>query len=112
MNENFKIGKKLKVLIATKYKSNKLFAEKHGMNYTQLSNYLNDNVPPSLKLVGIVLNDFPEVDLNWLLREAENAELNHLNETNADYKRPMDNDEIIDKMEGLISALRLNLAQK
>lgn len=105
-----KIGEKLRLVIKKEYKSLKTFAEKIDINYNQLSNYLNDYQKPSIDFLDRFIKEFPNTDLNWLLREG--AEDFGVKEKNFRYKSPMKNDEIIDEIEELLNELKSNLAQK
>lgn len=102
-------GEKLKVLIKTKYRTVGDCAEKLDVNYTQLSQYLNGR-QVSTEFLFKVINEFHETDLNWLLRDDVPAE-NSVQEPVAVYKKPMENAEIIEKMEQLLGDLKSQLPQ-
>ncbi|AXP79220.1 hypothetical protein CJ739_120 [Mariniflexile rhizosphaerae] len=103
-------GEKLKVVIKKKYRTIGDCADKFGMNYTQLSQYLNGK-KISIEFLSKVIEEFPDVDLNWLLRDNLDEEY-MVNENQAGYKIPMKNEEIVDKTIELLTDLKLQLTQK
>ena len=58
---------KLKQLIKSKYDRLGDLAEKFDMNYSQLSQYVNGK-KVSIDFLNKIIQEFPEADLNWLLR--------------------------------------------
>ena len=86
---------KLKRLIKTKYGKLSDLAEKFDMNYTQLSQYVNGK-KISIDFLTKIIQEFPDVDLNWLLRND-----NILREGVEPYKRALTDKQIIDKIEEL-----------
>lgn len=103
-------GEKLKVVIAKKYRTIGDCAEKFGMNYSQLSQYLNGR-KVSIEFLTKIIDEFPDVDLNWLLRDDDSAK-HMVNDANATYKIPMKNEEIIEKTIELLTDLKLQMSQK
>ncbi len=91
---------KLKQLIKTKYSKLSDLAEKFEMNYSQLSQYVNGK-KISIDFLTKIIYEFPEVDLNWLLRNDD-----ILHEGITPYKSPLTNKQIIDKMEVLLADLK------
>ncbi|WP_417200069.1 helix-turn-helix domain-containing protein [Bizionia sp.] len=106
-----KLGDKLRVVLEKNGYSVKAYSKKTGINYTQLSQYLNNKRKPSIEFLDTFFNEFPEVDLNWLLRDSESAE-NFVMEQSEKYVTPINNDDIIKRMEYLLSNLKANLSQK
>lgn len=106
-----KIGDKLRVVIEKDHKSMKAYAEKTGINYSQLSQYLNNTRKPSIEFLDSFFKEFPEVDLNWLFRDSQSAE-NFVMEQSENYVSPIDNTDIINRIEYLLGNLKTNLAQK
>ncbi|OBQ56066.1 helix-turn-helix transcriptional regulator [Tamlana sp. s12] len=104
-------GTKLKPIIKHKHKTISAFAEKNGINYTQVSQYLN-NRTPSMEFLEIVMREFPEIDLNWLLREDNAHSFFLLNEPDEKYEIQMSNEDIVIKIEKLLDVLKSNLSQK
>lgn len=98
---------KLKQLIKTKYKKLSDLAEKFDMNYTQLSQYVNGR-KVSIDFLTKIIEEFPEADLNWLLRD-DNSNAGAVNETPVRYKTVMTNEQIIEKMEYLLKDLKKQL---
>ena len=86
---------KLKRLIKTKYSKLSDLADKFDMNYTQLSQYVNGK-KISIDFLTKIIQEFPDVDLNWLLRND-----NILREGVEPYKRALTDKQIIDKIEEL-----------
>ncbi|NMH87324.1 helix-turn-helix domain-containing protein [Flavivirga algicola] len=91
---------KLKQLIKTKYSKLSDLAEKFDMNYSQLSQYVNGK-KISINFLTKIIEEFPEVDLNWLLRSDD-----ILRESIAPYKSPLTNKQIIDRIEILLADLK------
>ncbi|WP_303318214.1 helix-turn-helix transcriptional regulator [Flavivirga abyssicola] len=91
---------KLKQLIKSKYVKLSDLAEKFGMNYSQLSQYVNGK-KVSIDFLNKIIQEFPEADLNWLLRNDD-----ILNESRPPYKVPLTNNQIIDKIEVLLADLK------
>ncbi|OEK07896.1 hypothetical protein A8C32_15580 [Flavivirga aquatica] len=103
-----KFEDKLRQLIKTKYNRLSDLAEKFDMNYSQLSQYMNGK-KISIEFLTKVIHEFPEVDLNWLLRDDKE---NVVQEDPVSYKAILDNDQIIDKIEKLLIDLKSQLAKK
>tara|TARA_R110002049_G_scaffold206788_6_gene377220 strand:+ start:895 stop:1215 length:321 start_codon:yes stop_codon:yes gene_type:complete len=101
---------KLKQLIKTKYSKLSDLAEKFDMNYTQLSQYVNGK-KVSIEFLTKIIKEFPEVDLNWLLRE-DVSNGNNVNETAESYKAMLSNEQIISKIEVLLEDLKKQMVQK
>lgn len=99
---------KLKQLIKTKYNRIGDLAEKFDMNYSQLSQYLNGK-KVSIEFLNKIIKEFPETDLNWLLRDEYD---NRVEEGVEVYKVPLNQDQIIVKMESLLVDLKEQLAEK
>ncbi|GAA3616832.1 helix-turn-helix transcriptional regulator [Flavivirga amylovorans] len=91
---------KLKQLIKSKYGKLSDLADKFNMNYSQLSQYVNGK-KVSMDFLNKIIKEFPEADLNWLLRNDD-----ILNESDTPYKAPLTNNQIIDKIEVLLSDLK------
>lgn len=94
---------KLKQLIKTKYSRLVDLSEKFDMNYSQLSQYVNGK-KISIEFLYKIIQEFPEADLNWLLRN--NDIKNNLGEGVESYKTPLTKDQIIDKVESMIADYR------
>lgn len=106
------LGEKFRRLIDSKHPSVTAFARKIGKNNTQISNYVNDKVKPSIEFLNIMIEEFPEADLNWLLREEE-SEMNFVSEGSLKYSRPpLDKFEKIDQIQNLLKEIKMDLAQK
>lgn len=103
-------GEKLKEVIKQKYSSIRDFADKKEMNYSQVSQYLHGR-KISIEFLFILIEEFPELDLNWLLRDEDFVE-NTVNEKPSTYKIPLKNDEIINKTIDLLLDLKNQLSQK
>ena len=101
---------KLKQLIKSKYNKLGDLAEKFDMNYTQLSQYINGK-KISIEFLTKIINEFPETDLNWLLRD-DSAKDGLVEEHIEVYKATLNNEQIIDKIEVLLSDLKNQLEQK
>lgn len=101
---------KLRQLIKTKYSKLSDLAEKFNMNYSQLSQYLNGK-KISIEFLAKIIQEFPETDLNWLLRDSEIND-NGVQEQPESYKATLNNDQIISKIEGLIGDLKSQLEKK
>lgn len=107
------LGDKFRRLIISKYPSISAFADKIEMNYSQVSNFVNDKVKPSIGFLNIMIREFPEADLNWLLREEEESVVNFVSDHPEKYSRPpLNSVEKIDQIKVLLEEIRLELPQK
>jgi transcriptional regulator with XRE-family HTH domain len=102
---------KLKQLIKTKYSRLRDLAERLEMNYSQLSQYVNGK-KISIDFLNKIIQEFPDVDLNWLLRDEDTIKKDLLNEEGANYKTFLNNEQIIAKIEMLLEDLKNQLPQK
>ncbi|WP_034041543.1 helix-turn-helix domain-containing protein [Wocania ichthyoenteri] len=101
---------KLKKLIKSKYSRLSDLAEKFEMNYTQLSQYVNGK-KVSIEFLTKIIQEFPDADLNWLLRNDSKKENNSVEEYNEPYKAILNNEQIIAKIEVLLSDLKDQIAK-
>lgn len=62
------IQQRLKAVIAYSGLSDSAFAKKIGMQQITLWRQLNDQRKVSLETIVLVVEAFPEIDANWLLR--------------------------------------------
>lgn len=102
-----KFEDKLKQLIKTKYTRLRDLAEKLDMNYSQLSQYVNGK-KISIEFLLKIIQEFPEVDLNWLLRDNDPG-TDSVKESDETYRAVLNNEQIIDKIEVLINDLKNQL---
>ncbi len=102
-----KFEDKLKQLIKTKYTRLRDLAEKLDMNYSQLSQYVNGK-KISIEFLLKIIQEFPEVDLNWLLRDNDLG-TDSVKESDETYRAVLNNEQIIDKIEVLINDLKNQL---
>ncbi len=102
---------KLKQLIKSKYSRLGDLAEKFEMNYSQLSQYVNGK-KISIEFLTKIIQEFPDADLNWLLRNDSIKENNSVEEYSESYKVILNNEQIIDKIEVLLSDLKNRITQK
>lgn len=105
-----KIGDKLRIVTAEKYPRIGDLAKKFEMNYSQLSQYLN-NRDISIAFLSKVIREFPDVDLNWLLRNDEPIQ-NGVSEPIKGYKKRKNEREIVSDIETLLDELKSVLPQK
>ncbi|WP_417365974.1 hypothetical protein [Flavobacterium beibuense] len=80
------------------------FAADHGLNYKQWNNYIRGNQAAGIKIVSFLIEVFPDLNLNWLLKDQGNmfAEVNSLpmsQEPSARYGKKIDNSDIYRKLE-------------
>ena len=104
---------KLRLLIKSKYSKLVDLAEKFDMNYTQLSQYMNGR-KVSIEFLTKIIQEFPDVDLNWLLRE-DIIVGDKLEESPLSYKKIWNNEQneqIINKIEELLNDLKIQLKEK
>ena len=101
---------KLKQLIKSKYDRLGDLAEKFDMNYSQLSQYVNGK-KVSIDFLNKIIQEFPEVDLNWLLRD-DHVIKDGVNERPLQYKTVLNNEQIIDKIEKLLQELKNQLPRR
>ncbi|WP_299555719.1 helix-turn-helix transcriptional regulator [Seonamhaeicola sp.] len=99
---------KLKKVIKSKYATLSELAKEFDMNYSQLSQYVNGK-KISIDFLNKIIKEFPEVDLNWLLRDATERTVN---EERPYYKTFRDNEEIINRIEELLADLKSQLTQE
>ncbi|TYA74842.1 helix-turn-helix domain-containing protein [Seonamhaeicola marinus] len=95
---------KLRQLIKTKYSKLSDLAVKFDMNYSQLSQYVNGK-KISIDFLTKIIKEFPEADLNWLLRDDDAM----VKENPEEYKAILNNEQIIEKIEGLLQELKEKL---
>ncbi|MEP1487603.1 MAG: helix-turn-helix transcriptional regulator [Algibacter sp.] len=100
-----KFEDKLRLLIKTKYIKLSDLAEKFDMNYSQLSQYVNGK-KVSIEFLVKIIQEFPEADLNWLLRDDVSDSVEEHSES---YKVILNNEQIIDKIESLLSELKTQI---
>ncbi|MEC3906848.1 helix-turn-helix transcriptional regulator [Tamlana sp. 2201CG12-4] len=99
---------KLKQLIKSKYSKLGDLAKKLDMNYSQLSQYVNGK-KVSIDFLHKIIQEFPEADLNWLLRDDPE---DVVNEGEPRYKPVLNNTQIISKIEVLLDDLKNQMPQK
>lgn len=102
-----KFEDKLRQLIKTKYNRLSDLAEKFDMNYSQLSQYINGK-KVSLEFLTKIIEEFPEADLNWLLRDDYIVD-DSVQEHPESYKAVLNNEQIINKIEVLLKDLKSQL---
>lgn len=101
---------KLKKIIKSKYSRLGDLAEKFEMNYSQLSQYVNGK-KVSIEFLTKIIHEFPDVDLNWLLRD-DTVSSEGVREDVEPYKTTLNNEEIIIKIEELLGELKGKLTEK
>tara|TARA_R110002049_G_scaffold143633_1_gene305818 strand:- start:15341 stop:15661 length:321 start_codon:yes stop_codon:yes gene_type:complete len=101
---------KLKKIIKSKYSRLADLAEKFEMNYTQLSQYVNGK-KVSIEFLTKIIHEFPDVDLNWLLRD-DTANEDGVREVLEPYETALSNEQIIKKIEELLDSLKGKLTEK
>lgn len=104
-----KFEDKLRQLIKTKYNKLSDLAEKFDMNYSQLSQYINGK-KISLEFLTKIIEEFPEADLNWLLRN-DDVNTHSVEEQTESYKAILNNEQIISKIEALLNDLKSQIAK-
>lgn len=104
-----KFEDKLRQLIKTKYNKLSDLAEKFDMNYSQLSQYVNGK-KVSIDFLTKIMYEFPEADLNWLLRDNDLDK--GVQEEPERYKTILNNEQIINKIELLLQDLKSQLPDK
>ena len=100
-----KIGNKLRQIIKSKYKNDVMFSQKIGMSSSSVSQFLTNKRRPSMQFLEHFIREFPEVDLNWLLKndlDINNKEDDFLME----YQTPLNENQIIINIELLLSELK------
>ena len=105
-----KFEDKLRQLIKTKYSKLGDLAEKFDMNYSQLSQYVNGK-KISLEFLTKIIDEFPEADLNWLLR-SDDTNHDGVQESPESYKAILNNEQIIEKIEGLLHDLKSQISKE
>ena len=80
------------------------FTDDFSLNYKQWSNYLRGNQNVGIKIVDFLIEVFPELNMNWLLKDS--GEMFHnsnllpqLQEPTTEYKKEIDNKAIWMKLE-------------
>jgi transcriptional regulator with XRE-family HTH domain len=101
---------KLKQLIKSKYKRLGDLAEKFEMNYSQLSQYINGK-KISIEFLVKIIEEFPDADLNWLLRD-DNITENSVQERAEPYKAILNKEQIINEIEMLLRDLKNQVIEK
>ena len=103
-----KFEDKLRLLIKTRYNKLSDLAEKFDMNYSQLSQYINGK-KVSIEFLVKIIQEFPEADLNWLLRDEV---IDSVQEHSEPYKVVLNNEQIIDKIESLLIELKTQIIKE
>lgn len=62
------VGQKIKAHLKNRGITQKYFAESINENRTLVSDYLNENLKPSIKFLEKAIDYFPELDLNYLFK--------------------------------------------
>lgn len=99
------LGSKLKKVLKDKKLKQKEFASAIDENLTQLNKVLNDQRPISIEMLTKVVKYFPDLDINWLVRE--DAERRHFaNESSPEYYTPKSMDQLLNEIEHTVSRVR------
>lgn len=107
-------GKKLKKLI-TLYGESKRYEEKsyvalfcndHGLSYNQWNAYLRGAQNLGTKIIQQLIDIFPDLNLNWLLKDEPNIFISDkkehiLSEPQAKYGKPVTTKDLMRKLEEL-----------
>lgn len=72
---------RIKMLISEKAKSERDFAMKIGVNQVTLNNYTANKRKLSLEIIEAILNAFPEISAEWLLRGTGSMMLNETSDS-------------------------------
>lgn len=63
--------KKMKLFLEKEKVKQKDLASEINMNYTQVNNFINGNKKYSVKFLEKIMARFPDLDMNWLLRDSK-----------------------------------------
>ena len=72
---------RIKMLISENAKSERDFAMKIGVNQVTLNNYTANKRKLSLEIIEAILNAFPEISAEWLLRGTGSMMLNETSDS-------------------------------
>ncbi len=102
------VGSKIKEALREKGITQKKFADHCELPTSLLSEYLNDKVTPSVKFLYMVIDFFPDMDLNYLFRDDYNNGIVY--EKTAEYET--NPKKLIDKIQRELEDLKGLVSQK
>jgi hypothetical protein len=70
------------------------FCEDFGLNYIQWSSYTRGSQKLGIKIIYILMNIFPNLNLNWLFKDAQNMFTNDENPVINEEKAPFSKKEV------------------
>jgi transcriptional regulator with XRE-family HTH domain len=104
-------GEKLALLLKEKGLSQAKFAREMEVNSVSVNQYIKGTRTPPVEFIQKVIDYFPEVDLNWLLREESNTTM-MLQDAQAVYNVPITPATLIESIEKNLKELKAQLSQK
>lgn len=104
------LGNRMKSTLKKSGLKQREFAEQVEQDLTSLNKVLNGERTPSYELLEKFISFFPDLDLNWLMRDNYHPSEDYavLNEDSHPYNIMGD----IEKIEGLLADLKEKLSQK
>ena len=106
------LGKKIKLVIEENNLNQRQFAHSIDVNLSQLNMVLNEKRTISYEMLSRFLEQFPEVDRNWLFDSSNNAPYTPLQKEVVQYKISSQTSKSLDILEKEIRSLKSLLTQK
>lgn len=103
-------GKKLGQLLKERKLSQTKFGEDIGVNNVSINQYVKETRTPPTEILQKIIDYFPEVDLNWWLRDSPVA--NSVSEEAVTYKKPLTPESLIENIELNLKELKAQMSQK
>jgi len=89
------------------------FCEDFNVNYTQWNAYCRGSQKMGTKIIDLLIDVFPDINLNWLLKEEKNMFTDKENPTvvlkepeTKYFKRKIGNEDIYDKLDDILEELK------
>jgi len=105
------VGKKLKKVLKEKKLKQYEFALAIDENITQVNKVLNDQRFISYEMLDKIMKFFPDLDMNWLLRE-DASQRNFVNETEEAYVAYRSPEKMIADIEKDLQLLKASFSKK
>ena len=104
-----KPGDRLKDFIREKGYNQRDFASEISEKYSNLNKILNGHRDIYYDFICRLISKFPEIDLNWLLRE--DFDTNYVLEPKINYKKLKTRD-LVAELEDIVAELKVKIPQK
>jgi len=88
------------------------FCEDFDLNYTQWNTYCRGKQNVGVKIIDILLDIFPNLNLNWFIKDegdiftTEEENIMVINETKAEYSKKIEKEDIYEKMNEILLEIK------